>query len=264
MARVHRSLRRRIRRPVRGRGHLLLPRGDLHRDLHLRVEAPPGVGALLDRRADRDRRARRRILRGRGERVDEPAAGLHARFRRQRHRRRSAQGGVQPRGAVRGSAHDPGGLPGHRFPRRVGVRGGDAARAARPPPSPRPPDPAHGRGDRDADPVRGGRHRGARDRQGPADQVRRDGVRAGDALRCDGVHLRALHVGRSEGRHRHPGLRLVPGGLEHRHRGDRAEHRPARRPAAREHDAALGVRHDGRDLYRADPAGALARVELAA
>ena len=48
------QVRRGLRRPVRDRGHLLLPRGDLHRHLHLRLEAPVGVGALLDRRPDSD------------------------------------------------------------------------------------------------------------------------------------------------------------------------------------------------------------------
>ena len=46
-----------VRDPVRDRGDLLLPRGDLHRDLHLRLEAPQRLGALLDRGADRDLRA---------------------------------------------------------------------------------------------------------------------------------------------------------------------------------------------------------------
>ena len=59
---------------------------------------------------------------------------------------------------------------------------------------------------------------------------------------------------RREGRDRHPRLRLVPGRLEHRHAGDRPRHRAARRPPAGEHDAALGVRHDGRDLHAADRA----------
>ena len=46
-----------LRGAVRDRGDLLLPRGDLHRDLHLRLEAAVAVGALLDGRADRDLRA---------------------------------------------------------------------------------------------------------------------------------------------------------------------------------------------------------------
>ena len=63
---------------------------------------------------------------------------------------------------------------------------------------------------------------------------------------------------------RDPRLRLVPGGLEHEHPGDRAGHRPAGRPAARRHDAPLGVRHHGRDLHDADRARGLARVRLVA
>ena len=52
-------LRRGLRRPLRDRGHLLLPRGDLHRDLHLRLGAPVAVGALLDGRPDRRHGPRR-------------------------------------------------------------------------------------------------------------------------------------------------------------------------------------------------------------
>ena len=102
--------------------------------------------------------------------------------------------------------------------------------------------------------------RRARDRQGPADQVRRDGVRADDLDARDGVHLRPLHGRRRQGRDRDPRARLVPRRLEHRHRGHRARHGPARGPAAGEHDAALGVRHDGRDLHDADRARAVARL----
>ncbi len=71
-------------------------------------------------------------------------------------------------------------------------------------------------------------------------------------------------IRRRQGRHRHPRLRLVPGRLEHRHAGHRARHRAARRPPARQHDAALGVRHDGRHLHGADRARAVARVRLVA
>ena len=52
--------------------------------------------ALLDRRAGRDLRNRGSVLGRRGQLVDEPAAGLHAGRRRHRHRRRSAQGDLQP------------------------------------------------------------------------------------------------------------------------------------------------------------------------
>ena len=71
-------------------------------------------------------------------------------------------------------------------------------------------------------------------------------------------------AGRRQGRHRHPRLRLVPRRLEHEHAGDRARLGAARRPAARQHDAALGLRHDGRDLHGADRARRLVRVRLVA
>ena len=113
VAGVHRPLRRGLRRPVRDRGDLLLPRGDLRRDLHLRLEAADAVDALLGRRADRDHRPRRRVLGRRRQLVDEPAAGLLADDRR-RDEGRAAEGDLQPGGALRGAAHDPRRLPRHR------------------------------------------------------------------------------------------------------------------------------------------------------
>ena len=263
LAGVHRTLRRGVRRAVRDRGALLLPRGDLHRDLHLRLEAPLAVGPLLDGGAGRDRGPRRRVL-GRGrELVDEPASGVLADDGR-RHVGRAAEGDLQPGGALRGSAHDPGGVPRHRVPRGLHLRGRDAPRPARPHPSPGTPDPAHGRLHRDADPVRGRRHGRACDREGPADQVRRHGMRPDDVHRRDGVHLRQVHRRRREGRHRDPRVRLVPGRLEHQHAGDRARHRAARRSSAVQHHAALGLRHHGRHLHAADRSRALARHRLVA
>ena len=47
-------------------------------DLHLRLEAPVAVGALLDGCAGRDHGPRRGVLGRRGELVDEPAAGVLA------------------------------------------------------------------------------------------------------------------------------------------------------------------------------------------
>ena len=41
----------------------------------------------------------------------------------ERHRRRPAEGDLQPGGPLRGPAHDPRGLPGHRLPDRLGLRG---------------------------------------------------------------------------------------------------------------------------------------------
>ena len=80
----------------------------------------------------------------------------------------------------------------------------------------------------------------------------------------DRVHLRPLHRGRRQGRDRHPRLRLLPGRVEHRHRGHRARHRAARGPASRQHDAALGLRHDGRHLHDADRARGVVRLRLVA
>ena len=88
-------------------------------------------------------------------------------------------------------------------------------------------------------------------------------VRA-DPQRRHRVHLRPLHLQRRQGRPRHPRLRLVPGRLEHEHGGDRAGLGGARRPAALQHDAALGLRHDGRHLHGADRPRRLVRVRLVA
>ena len=90
------------------------------------------------------------------------------------------------------------------------------------------------------------------------------GVRPADVHSRDGVPLRPLHVERRQGRDRHPRVRLVPRGLEHEHAGDRARLRPVRRSAAREHDAPLGVRHDGRHLHDADRARRVAGLRLVA
>ena len=177
---------------------------------------------------------------------------------------RAAEGDLQPGRAVRGPAHDPRRLHGHRVRGGVGLRRRDAARAPRSLPPARPVDPAHARLHPRADPVRGRRHGGARDRQGPADQVRGHGVRADDRHARHRVPLRPLHAPGRQGRDRDPGLRLVPGRVEHRHEGDRARHRAARGPAAGQHDAALGVRHDGRDRDDADRPGGVAGVRVVA
>ena len=76
-----------------------------------------------------DLRPRRRVLRRRRQLVDEPASGLLA-DGRQGDLGRPVEGDLQPGGALRGSAHDPGRLPRHRVPRRLDLRGRDAARTA--------------------------------------------------------------------------------------------------------------------------------------
>ena len=176
LAGVHRALRAGLRPAVRDRRHLLLPGGDLHRDLHLRLEAPLAVDAFLVRCAGRDHGARRSVLGRRGQLVDEPASGVFT-YDREGDVGRAVEGDLQPGRAVRGAAHDPGRVSRHRLSRRLDLRGRDAPWPPRPHPSSRPPDPADGRLHRDPDPVRGRRHRGARNREGPADQVRRHGVR---------------------------------------------------------------------------------------
>ena len=77
VARVHGAVGRGVRHPVRRRGPVLLRGGDLHRHLHLRLEATPPLAALLDRRADRAVRHRRHALGGRGQRLDERAGRVH-------------------------------------------------------------------------------------------------------------------------------------------------------------------------------------------
>ena len=61
-----------------------------------------------------------------------------------------------------------------------------------------------------------------------------------------------------------PGLDSFLVGWSTEHAGDRARLRAARRPPARQHDAALVLRHDGRDLHAADRPRALARHRLVA
>src|SRR3954454_19918623 len=125
LARLHRPLWRRVRGAVRDRGDLLLPRGDLRGDLHLRLEAPAAVGALLGGRADRDLGPWRCVLGGRREFLDEPAARVLP-GQRDSEGRRSAEGHLQPSGPVRGAAHDPRGVPGHRLSRGVDLRSRNA------------------------------------------------------------------------------------------------------------------------------------------
>ncbi len=112
VAEVHGAVGRRLRHRLRDRGDLLLHRGDLHRHLHLRLEADRGLEALLDRRPDRDRRHRRRLQRRRRQLVDEPARRLHDGRRRHDHQRRPARRALQPGDDLRVPAHVAGRLHG--------------------------------------------------------------------------------------------------------------------------------------------------------
>ena len=97
LAAVHGPLRLHLRDRLRDRGDLLLRRGDLPGDLHLRLEAARRLGPLLVGGADGDHRDRRRLLGRRRQRLDEPAAGLHPERRRQGDRHRPAQGPASTR-----------------------------------------------------------------------------------------------------------------------------------------------------------------------
>ena len=122
LAELHGQVRRRVRYPVHDRGPVLLRRSDLHRDLHLRLEAPEAVGAFLDRRADRDRRHRRRGVGGRRELVDERAGGFRSQLGRQGRQRRADRGDLQQRDALRNRPHARRRVPRRRVPHRLGLR----------------------------------------------------------------------------------------------------------------------------------------------
>ena len=79
--------------------------------------------------------------------MNEPS-GLHAELGGQGRRRRPVGRDLQQGDAATGAAHARGRVPRRRVPDRVGLRGGDAARPARPLPPARVPHPVHGRRDR--------------------------------------------------------------------------------------------------------------------
>ena len=124
--------------PVRGwRRSVLLPRGDPHRHLHLRLGAAEPAAPLLDGRADPVRVGPGRDQHPGRELVAEHTAGLHAFVERAAEERRRRQGDVQPalsRGRRRTSSSPP---TSGRASRRLGVRGRHAARPQRPLPPPR-------------------------------------------------------------------------------------------------------------------------------
>ena len=221
-----------------------------------------GMGALLDRGADRDRRARRRVLGRRRQLLDEPAAGIHARVRRRRHRRRPVQGDLQPGGpATRcphmilaaylvtgfliASVYAVGMLRGRRdrhhrlgllIPLTVAAIAtpiqfavGRHAPPVRSPTTSRSSSPrwsACRRPTTDVTEYIGGR-------------CTSDGIKGGIGI---------------------PGLDSFLVGLSTDTKVTGLDTRAGRRSAAREHDAALGLRHDGRDLHGADRARTVART----
>ena len=121
--RVHGPVGRRVRHPVRVRGALLLPRGDLHLDLHLRLAAAEALGALLDRRPGRARRASggTASVVAANAWMNEPV-GFTLDSRGQDHDGRPGRRDLQQGDAAAGAAHDRGRVRGRRVPDRVGLR----------------------------------------------------------------------------------------------------------------------------------------------
>ena len=267
LAGPHGPLRRCLRDPVRDRGAVLLPRGDLHRDLHLRLatslaRTPSPVGAAGRAGGDRGN-----VLRGRREQLDEPAIGLRGRRHGKGRRGRSHRGHLQPGDLVRGPAYVPRGLHGHGLPARFRLRRRAAPRTRGSVRAPWVRHPIRDRGDRRAGPGHGRRRRCARRAGGSARQVRVHGARRHDRTPSAGDHRR--HSRRRPGRrgHRHPVARVDHRRLLARHGDHRARRHPARRaPAGDDRPPRLG--HDGRDRDRtrrarrvgADPAPAAARL----
>ena len=254
----------RLRDPLRDRGHLLLPRGDLPHDLHLRLEAPVRLDALLDGRARRDRGDRRRVLGRRRQLVDEPAAGLHARRRRRSPTSTPLKVIFNPAvpyevphmilaaylvtGFLIASVYAVGMLRGRRDRyHRLGLMipltvasiatpiqfavGDTAARSIA-----------------DDQPVK---------------------FAAMECVQKTSTHVTEYIYGRCtssgvKGGIGIPGFDSFLVGWSTDTQGDRPRHGASRRPAAREHDAPLGLRHDGGDLHGAHRAGLLVRLRLVA
>ena len=78
LAELHRQLRQRLRARLRDRGLLVLPGGDLHRHLRLRLGRLSPRAALRQRHPDRARRLHRVADGDRGQRLDEPPDRLPA------------------------------------------------------------------------------------------------------------------------------------------------------------------------------------------
>ena len=91
-----------------------------------------------------------------------------------------------------------------------------------------------------------------------------DGVHPEDRRPPDRVPRRHLHLERGQGGDPDPRPRLLPGRLQPRHQGHRAELDPAPEPPAGQHPAAPRLRRDGRDLHAVDRARRLGAVRLVA
>ena len=143
VAAVHGAMGGGLRCSVRLRRDLLLHRGDLHLDLHLRLAAPVAVGSLLDWRPRRAHRHPRQRLGRRRQRLDELAGGIHPQQRWRGDRRRPVGGDLQRCDATDGRPHGHRRLRRRWLPDRLRLRGGHVAGAPRPLSPSRVPDPVH-------------------------------------------------------------------------------------------------------------------------
>ena len=126
------DVRQRVRARLRGRGLLVLPGGDLHRHLRLRLEPALAARALRERHPDRDRRLHRLADGDLRQRLDEPPDRLppRATARPSTSIRCEALFGNTLL-LARARAHVPRRLHGHRLPRgRAPTPFGAAARHA--------------------------------------------------------------------------------------------------------------------------------------
>ena len=155
VARPDGAVRRGVRVPVRAGGLRLLHRGDLRRDLPVRLGPDVAAGAHAERHADDRLRDGGRVLRDRGERLDEQPDRLRPGRRR--------AGDRTPIRSVPCSARRPGRSSSHMYLAAYMVTGFAVASVyavamLRGPPGPLPPvraaDPAHRGRDRLADPDR--------------------------------------------------------------------------------------------------------------
>ena len=148
-------------------------RGDLHRDLRLRLGPAFAAGTPAERDPGRHLGRRRLGFGDRGQRLDEQPPGVRPRPQRRGHRRAAARGAVQPQPLARGGPHVPGGPDRRLGPGRLGLRRRLAARQARRLPPRGPRRAARGPCPRGAGPADRRRLGGAHRRQRAADEARR-------------------------------------------------------------------------------------------
>ena len=173
VARVHGPLRRRLRARLRARGVLVLRRGDLHRDLRLRLGPALAAHALPVRHPGRGRRPHGLADGDLGERVDEPPAGLRVARRAGGRRRPLACAVREPPPVARAHAHVHRRLHRRRVARGWCLRLALVARRAQSLRAYRARHPADDRGARRAGSGGGGRLDRTPRGRGPAAQARR-------------------------------------------------------------------------------------------